>query len=244
MSHTPQHDKLDAFMDRLLGPAEEAKVRRAVDADPELQRETELQRWIDSELGEMFAYDSSRAPVIPHVEEAAPQPIPFRRPNLFKPLALAAAVVLAGIAVWIGVNRSGSKSAQLYVAADTVYNKLVSRGFEPEFVCTTDEEFRAATKKRFGTPLMLASTPGVIPLGWAYNAGFRGRIVGDKTMMLLAKVDDKNVLVLMDTSDRPADRPITGAPGLKVFKRSVGPIVNYEITPLDRERVINNLREP
>lgn len=238
--------RLEKYLDHLLGP-ESAQAQREIDADPRLHQEVELQHWIDSELDEMFAYDSSRAPVIPHAEEAAPIPFVKTRGTRFRPLAMAAALLLAGIGVWIAVNQLRPVTPEVrYVAAQAVYDKLNAGGFKPDFVCTTDEEFKAATKKQFGSPLLLASAPGITPLGWAYNAGFRGKIVGDRTMMLLTKVDDKNVLVLMDTTDRPAAHPIelpSGA-GLHVFRRQVGPVVNYEITPFDTERVIGQLREP
>jgi hypothetical protein len=78
-------------------------------------------------------------------------------------------------------------------------------------------------------------------LGWAYNAGFRGKIIGDHTMMLLAKVDSKEVLVMMDRA--ASDRPLTLPPGssLHLYRKVVGPIVNYEISPFDAARIVERL---
>jgi hypothetical protein len=235
---------MEKFLDGLLAPEEMADVRRAVEADPELKREADLQRWIDSELDEIFAYDSTRAPKVPHVSVDAPAPIKIetRRRNL-RLLALAAAVVLVGVVVRLSLSLWGPGTQVEYAKADEVYNKLVATGFKPAVVCTTDEQFKDFTEKRLGNPLLLASASGVEALGWAYSAPVPGQIVGQRTVLLYTKVDSQNVLVLMDSVDRPAGHPVKVSPPLHVFRQQVGAVVAYEITPLDSPRVVPNLHE-
>lgn len=76
-------------------------------------------------------------------------------------------------------------------------------------------------------------------LGWAYGNDYNGRMIGPDTMVLMTRVDgSENVVVLMDRAS--ADRRLKLPPGsnLSLFRREVGPIVLYEITPLKSERVI------
>lgn len=240
---SPRDPRMEKFLDGLLTPDEMGATRRAVEADPELRRERDLQRWIDSELNDMFEYDSSRAPVVPHEEEAAPEPIRIetRRPGpRWRVLAAAAVFLLAGAGVYLYLESITPRVE--YAKADDVYSKLVSTGFKPTIICTTDEQFREFTEKRLGTPIVLAAAPHVEALGWAYASPVPGTIVGGRTSLLYTKVDGKEVLVLMDANDRPADHPITVAPPLHVFKEQVGGVTTYEITPLNEKRVVNNLR--
>jgi hypothetical protein len=75
-------DKLDDFLDRLLGPEDEAAMTRKVEADQALANEAALQDHIDAELKDMYRYDESRAPVFGS-EAEAPAPIAFPTKNPF-----------------------------------------------------------------------------------------------------------------------------------------------------------------
>jgi hypothetical protein len=130
------------------------------------------------------------------------------------------------------------------VNPDTVYERMESRSFTPEFVCKDNTEFRAAVEKRLGSPLELADAGDIKVLGWAYTAEFPGKVIGDKTMIMMTKVGDAYPIVLMDRA--ADDRTLTLKPGSKLhlFRRQVGPIVAYEVTPLETPRIVDLLREP
>jgi hypothetical protein len=130
-----------------------------------------------------------------------------------------------------------------FIRPDQVYAKLVA-DWKPEEVCTEPPAFAAAVQKRLGSPLVLDSTPDVQPLGWTYTGRFRGSIVGPKTMILLTDVGQAKVLVLMDqlSSDRTVEQDPSGK--LSVFRREVDGLVLYEVSPLDKPRVIDHLHAP
>ena len=244
MSERSRESLIEAYLDGTLSAEERSRFEAEIAADPELFRLIELQGWMDAELAEQYAYQAPPGGYVP-----APAPLPIRRgiPTWVRPLALAAAVVLVAAGVWFGLVKGGGGGGARpgrVVSPNAVYAKLESRGWEPEFVCTDDAGFQAAVEKRVGSPLLLEPDPEIRALGWAYNAGFSGKIVGDHTMMLLTLVGKERVLVLMDQLS--GDRKLEVDPGspLHVFRRVIGPLVVYEVTPLDKPHVIERLFDP
>ena len=76
--------------------------------------------------------------------------------------------------------------------------------------------------------------------------GYHGKIVGSKTMVLINKVHDQKVLVFMDRlrDDRTLELPPGVGSDLNIFRREVGKLVLYEVTPLDKPEVIDRLNPP
>ncbi len=245
-SRPSAEDKFDDFLDRLLGPEDEAAMTRQVASDPKLAKEARLQDQVDAELKAMYSYDESRAPVFPS-EASAPIPFPkaqHTRPNrMWRSMAIAAALLLVGIGVRLSVFSSSGVTSRT-VSPEKVYAKLMSRGFEPEFKCTSPDDFKRVTKERLGTSLAMAEAPNIELMGWAYNAGFPGKLIGDHTMLMLTKVDSKEVLVMMDyaASDRPLSIP--AGSGLYLHRKVVGPVVNYEISPFATSKILDRLSMP
>jgi hypothetical protein len=65
------------------------------------------------------------------------------------------------------------------------------------------------------------------------------------TTTMLARVDGKPVMVFVDRADsdyRPAQP--CGSCGLHLFSKQVGPLMLYELTPLDQPKVMEYLRLP
>lgn len=119
---------------------------------------------------------------------------------------LALLVALVAIGLYLFLTREGPKS----VPPSQVYQKLIDHGFVPEFVCTTQPEFIKTVRERFGTGLGLREEPaGLEVLGWAYGDAYEGRIVGEKTLILMARVNTHPTLVLIDRlrEDRPIEDP-------------------------------------
>lgn len=119
---------------------------------------------------------------------------------------LAVLVVLGGIGTYLYLTREGPKT----VPPSQVYQKLVDHGFVPEFVCTTQPEFIKTVRERFGTGLGLREEPaGLEILGWAYGDAYEGRVVGDKTLILMARINTRPTLVLIDRlrDDRTIEDP-------------------------------------
>lgn len=239
----PSENKLDAFLDRLLGPEEEAAMTRQVQHDADLAEKAELQEHIDAELKAMYAYDESRAPVFP---AEAPAPIAFpnvqtARPNrMWRGMAIAAALLLVGIGVRLAVF-SGNSVTGRTVSPEKVYAKLMLNGFAPETVCKEKDQFVQITKERLGTPLWVTEDSSIQLLGWAYNAGFPGKLIGDHTFLLLARVDSKEVLVMMDHANSDRTLSVPAGSGLYLHRKVVGPIVNYEVSPFATPRIVDRL---
>lgn len=153
-------------------------------------------------------------------------------------LAVAAGLAIAaggGAGYWwfvIGTAAPYRQPAEIYQAQ-------AGNGFTPEWVCTTDEEFVRTVRDRFGEPgLLPMATMGVEVIGWAYNTP----VLSNRTATLMTRVDGREVLVLIDSAEKDVNLrragEAMGAPGLNLFKRRLGGLVLYEVTPLDSARVI------
>lgn len=173
---------------------------------------------------------------------------------------LAVLVVLGAIGTYLYLTRVGPKT----VPPSQVYQKLIDHGFVPEFVCTTQPEFIKTVRERFGTGLGLRDEPaGLEILGWAYGDAYEGRVVGDSTLVLMARINTRPTLVLIDrvhddrTIEDPAalmgnwtggdiravslpDTPRTDGK-LTIFRRQAGALVLYEVTPFDRPGLLGLL---
>ncbi len=231
--------RVDQYVDGLLQAGAREQFERDAAADPALADELAMQQWIDQELRGMYAYEPA---------QAAPAPIPLVqvRSRFWKAAAIAATLLIAVAGIWLVVVQQ-TKPAPVhnfgFIPPDQVYAKLEA-DWKPEEVCTEDDKFQAAVEKRLGSPLLLASTPNVTALGWTYTGRFRGTIIGDRTMILLTNVGDAKVMVLMDraSSDRKLEPDPTGR--LSAFRRKVGDLVLYEVTPLKAPTVIDHLYDP
>lgn len=254
---------LDAYLDGLLGEAERAEFESLLSRDPGLADAVALQRRIDAEI---------RAALAP--PETAPAPaadplaatVPFQRPRVatvrgtspalqpaprsvlarLRPWALAAGLALAAIGAYVVAQRQAAGEVK-YVEPADLYARLKSTGFTPEFVCTTDAEFAGAVQARLGSPLALApeGRAGVQLVGWAYGNTYEGRIVGPDTLVLMTRLDGTHdVLVLMDKAASDRRLAVPPGSGLSLFRRQVGSIVLYELTPLDKARLLDVFVRP
>lgn len=158
-------------------------------------------------------------------------------------LAIAAILVLGvGIGVRLYV---GSPMPEGIVPPASLYSRLVKTGWNPAVVCKDDAEFIALVEKQLGQGLSAAAaTPAVQLVGWGYQNDYDGSPISPKTMMLLTRVDGEPVLVLIDALKNDRSINVDKASGLKLFRRTYGDLVVYELTPLDRERVLPSLSVP
>ena len=232
--------RVDQYADRLMDAAARAQFEREAAADAGLADEVAMQKWIDGEIRGLYAYEPVPARV------AAPIPMPRVHSKAWKALAIAATLLIAVAGIWYTVTQrhTGTKQPQFgFIPPDQVYAKLVA-DWTPEEVCTENDKFQAAVAKRLGSPLGLEATPEVQALGWTYTGRFRGKIIGDKTMILLTNVGPARVMVLMDQAR--SDRTLAADPAskLSVFRRQIGELVVYEVTPLEQPKVIGHLYNP
>ncbi|MBS0197512.1 MAG: hypothetical protein JSR77_12210 [Planctomycetes bacterium] len=215
--------ELDRFLDGLMSAEETAAFEsRLSDA---ARREVELQHRIDSSLNRLFAYDASAK------EAPPPQPLAFRSPRQSAPrrygmLALAASLLLA--VMWVYWPRREFK----FVPAEAIYADAEKRNWDPAFVCKSDQEFVAKVRERLGQGLLIPSNLASIRLdGWFYADDYVGSPISDETMTLMATVEKDHVMVFMDRSGNDRSITLPKDSALKVFRRKVGSLVLYELTP-------------
>lgn len=229
-------DEVSAYVDGLLPPAEHAAFEARLRAQASLAEQVALQRRIDASIRGLYPYEPPA--VVASGRPGASRPAPWYARRLTW-LSAAAAVLLA-LTIY---TRTGSRTPHL-PAAD-LYARLEAEGFRPQWKCDTDERFAGAVETRLGTPLVVPlATSGVEILGWVYADGYEGSPLSAQAMILLTRVQGRDVIVLMDKAadDRTVKAPAKS--GLKVFRREVGPLVLYEVTPLPEPHVIAAAKVP
>jgi hypothetical protein len=238
------HELLDAYFDGTLSPADLARFDEALLTDASLREAVALQREIDASLARLYTYPGMR-------ELPAPVPVTETTSTTTNP-AIPGSWLLKR-STWLGAIAASLLAAAVFVywpraeftliPAERVYQRTLATGWNPAFICETDEEFVRVVAERFGQGLLIPSaTTGVVLNGWAYSDDYAGSPISPQTMILMAHAEGQPVMVLMDTARN--DRTVTVPPesGLQVFRRRVGRLVLYELTPLDRAIVIEAAR--
>lgn len=242
------------YLDGVLPPEERAEFERALAASDELKRELELQRGLDDSIRRAIPYTPrqirfdlpSTAPDLrlagTEPETVASRPVRESRgiPARWRWYAAAAALLLVAATA---INLLVRERVPL-IPPDQVYTRLVSGGFRPEFVCTTEEEFAKAVRDRFGQALVSRAAESIALIGWAYNDQYQGRLIGFRTLVLMARVEGDPVIVLMDHADQDRSLSVPDHLGLRLFRRRVGGLVCYEVTPRLQPEILPRLFDP
>lgn len=142
-----------------------------------------------------------------------------------------AGLYIAGVidpAEWFGRPAPG------LISPEVVYKRKVETGFMPDHVCTTDEEFVKYTEDLLGERLLIPNTDSVQVVGWSsYEPVFSAG-----TLILMAKVDGEEVLVVMDHAKNDRSLKLSKSSGLTDHSKVFGKVVMHEITPLGEARVL------
>jgi hypothetical protein len=228
-------DQLDLFLDGLLPEAERAAFVLKLESSPELRAAVEAQRRIDDSLRRQFCPPSFEADVPSFGRAAADTaPLAIIRPaavRRWKLWAAAAAVVLATSAVVSLIPRT--------TPLEELYQRQVALGFSPDVTCTSIPAFGQWLEENYGSRIAPDQEhPNIEYAGWSYS-----RTISGYTGLLLAKVEGRQVLVVLDKQAEVAARPPRPEAGkdLKVFRRDLGGLVFFEITPLGRSVIIDHL---
>jgi hypothetical protein len=264
---------LERFIDGTLNGEELAFVEDRIEKDPAIRDQLELQSRIDDSLRRMCTIEKIPMPAIPadipsvihnDVPMEPPAPIPFRDPHatVSEPkqglqrssawtgtpwkrwgiLAMAAALLLTFAGLYRGYWDAKVPDFRLMEPV-AMYDRLVRTGFTPAVICKTEPEFARLVREKLGSALVATATPGIEVLGWGYQDDYDGSPISPRTMMLLTRVEGTNVLVLMDETSRDRDLEVPEGSAMRIFRREIGPLVTYEVTPLDQPRVLQTLRQ-
>jgi hypothetical protein len=240
--HTPYSSKIDAYLDKALTAEERDQISLEISSNAQLQAEIELQSCVDESLARLFA-----APQPPHdlplqirrSAAATPIALPSRRGWLKLAALATAATIVWGMLAWhFFVTGTSSPRYNPNLPLETIYERCVADGFRPKWVCEDEHEFAATFFARQGQGLLLADLPaGTKMKGLTYCGG-----LSRYTTTMLARVDGLPVMVFVDrgAADTQPTLP-SGEIKLHLFRKELGPLVLYELTPLDRPRVSDYL---
>lgn len=236
MSDTELDVLLDAFLDGTLTDAQRERFRELLAGDPSLQAEIDFQADINASLRRLVVPREVPQPA----ELGAAPPAPVLRlpaPRRTWVRTIAAAAALLAIAATIFVVRFMPQKAPLR-QPDEVYQSIVSAGFKPREVCTSEDAFTNWTRYAVGELLVIpADLAGITLLGWDYEP-----VLQPRTGVLLARVGETPVIVLMDARDKARRLTVPRSSGLRIFRRDVGEAVLYEVTPLDHAALLPHAR--
>ncbi len=259
-------EMLDAYLDGILEGQDLALFEHALDQNPSLKAAVDAQQSIDDSLSRLFhpaepfvfrgeaaaqTAPSAPAPTLttPALKLATgdngalPRVKPKRPSGLFaKPVspwsAVAAVLVFATLAgLYITGVIDPAKllgPSQRLVAPEVVYERKVNTGFTPDWVCETDAQFVKNTTDYLGEPLLIRSTDSVEVVGWSYYEP----VFSNNTVVLLAKVDGKEVIVAMDRKVHDRTIRLPKSSGLHEFHQVIGNAVLVEVSPFDTPRVL------
>ncbi len=242
---------IDAWLDGGLRGQDQARFERLLSDEPDFRLAVDRLRAIDSALKRIAAPpDSARLAAIADDAlgrtrgEAAHPGTGVRawRPRRLLAAAAALAAGLAGTYLVLDTVRSrwGGPAyvTPPMVTLDIVYRAEVARGLVPLWRCDTDREFARAFVERFGEPLLLAPLPeGIEALGIGYC-----HCLTPRTTYVLANVRGTPVVVFVDRIE--SDAAQAAPPGLNLFRRQVGNLVLYEMTPLPEPSLLEEFYHP
>ena len=227
--------QLDRLIDAGADPA---------DAPAELREEVALQADIDRSLRRLFETpevdldpaldaridESLRRLFAPPAEAAPPAPIRMPRRRWMGAVAAAAAVALVGAGVWLATRPPRERGlAELY--AQHVSSGMVL------FPCETPDQFQAWVEENYQASVRPeVEGEDLTFLGWNYD-----NAISKYTGVMLGKARGEDVVVLVDKASRDHAMSVDPASGLRLFRREVGGLVFYELTPLEEPVFVETL---
>lgn len=264
-SSTPAYtpETLDAYLDGLLEEEALSTFENRLEQNPKLRKQVDQQRLIDEALKRMHAEGDVLENAMNRVAEAvdamagctpdrAESPVKRFRISLPQGLSIAAILTLGVLSIWNvaeqlpsllspGQPKSSAYEGKPWRNMATVYAETVAAGFEPGWVCNTDEVFSATFQRQLGQGILLSTMPaGVTASGLSYT-----NTITDRTICLLARVEGKPVMVFIDRIDqdsdhRGADRLLPADSDLNLFSRELGALILHELTPLAEPKLLDS----
>lgn len=96
--------------------------------------------------------------------------------------------------------------------------------------CETPEEFQEWVELHFKRSVrpVLDGDEGLTFVGWNYD-----NLLSDQTVVMVGEARGAGVVVILDRVSADRELPSHEGEGLRVFRREIGDLVFYEVTPLD-----------
>ena len=237
---------IDEYCDGLMSDSDRASMESRMAADAGLQQAVRLQRDIDASMRRAFvppdpdAILARAVAAVPERPELVAHPWRRRMAIGFGIAAMIAGAVVSGATVMElirGERTPGYAATGPWRSLATVYEDTVQAGFEPQWVCKDEREFARTFWKKLGKGILLAKLrPGVQAVGISYCHS-----LSRTTVMILAKVDGKEVLVFVDWRSR--DRtPQPAIDGLYLHRAELANLVVYELSPLAEPQLLDKVK--
>lgn len=254
MGHEDDEARLEAYLDGVMPPAEREAFAAKVESSPSLKAEVERQAMIDASLHRCCAAPDPqgvlsrlrpREGAARSTRGAAPRKTApsFTLRGPWRPLAAAALIGLiafSGWRTWVSYRGTSATSRYPAKALHLTYQDLLANGFKADWECKTEEQFVSTFKKKLGQPLALGPLPENISVGgllYVYS-------ISPRAIAVLATVFGEKVLVVVDRAKVDKGQSIPPESGLHLFRREVGGLVLYEVTPLDEPHLLNSFYRP
>ncbi len=220
---------LERYCDGELTPEQRAAFEQALADDEALRRQVELQSRIDATLRGAFAERYAAAPAMPRKRPF------YRSPRVLLVAAMLLIALPVGIACVQYVLLTRRPAPPQPVTMQAYYAEAVASGFEPGWVCETDEQFAGTFDYRFGQPMLTGALPSDVELlGLGY-----ARVLSRRTVTVFARVRGEPVLLFVDRATAaPPTEPL--AEGLRRFRRELGDVAIYEVSPHDEPRLLEH----
>lgn len=251
MSERPQppEDLIDPYLDELLSAADRKAFELELDRRPDLRSAVDHQQAIDAALKRLVSPPSEEQLnlIADRADEAGRRRISPGRGWQVVARRLAVAAALAGGAfgawqIWDFV-RPGARSTNPYMqqpwrSFEAVYRDKIADGFQPAWICKDDKEFEDSFWAVHRQRLQLHELPqGTKALGLAYCNSLTPR-----TSYLLAQAGGERLIVFVDRIERDTQQPAPA--GLHLFRRQIGKLVLYELSPLDEAALLHRFYDP
>ncbi len=250
-------EAVDRYLDGLMAAEERAAFEVRLADDPALRAHVERQRLIDTALRD-YARPPSPNRILATIREypaasdssvvhTADQPqLRLRIPPAWRRLAVAAVLILGVIGAWqvasvLRGGPSGKYDPGPHRTMIQAYHDTVDNGFKATWICDSDAVFALVFKDTFGQMLSM-NLP--LPPNTTANGLNPFDIFSKKTVGMLARVSDQPVMIFVDRIENDRGTQPTEQDGLHVFRRKIGSLVLYEVTPLDTPSLLNHLVEP
>lgn len=250
MTWSNPQDRLIAYVEGLLPDDMREAFERELAASAELRHALDTLRRADRSLASQLSPPDAISVDLPAIGPATPAPArrsaAWSRWGTLVGGAIAASVVLVFALQFINDRFIRPQPGAL--ALSTYFDSIVAGGMTPDYVCKDDAEFVDYSRKAFGLPLLARGDATVEIIGWTgYGETLKHLGVSRGARTILARVDGRPVVVLIDRADSgaPGPRLDSNAKGrLQLFTRRLDGLVLYEITPLSRPAAVDRFSVP
>lgn len=118
-----------------------------------------------------------------------------------------------------------------------VYADLVTRGFEPYYLCDDPKRFREIMQHRHGQSLALNDRGNQLMLGLSYPGGWTS-----ETTAILFRLDGEPVVIFVDSQPFPEDEPKADGK-INIRVKELPGIFMVEVSPAS-ESILNTISKP